>query len=171
MNSIERIANVAQTLFDSPNFLPFINEGKNLEDVRTGGYLCILENIDNACGDEPAMKLVKLGTFVPEKAEAYLRNAQEKAMRILETPGLRSSWETRNVSKEQYGGGIRTDTFILSFSGLPELVDEAFVLSVAFECRLAGPRYLYQEIAKLSGSDAIFHGFLKRQGWGTTTSL
>jgi hypothetical protein len=41
-----------------------------------------------------------------------------------------SSWESRDPGHDRWGGAIRIEDLIFSFSGLPELADEALMLGV-----------------------------------------
>ena len=72
-------------------------------------------------------------------------SSQEKARRLFANQlqhGI-SSWQTRDLKLDQFGGAIRifitigednhTERLILSFSGLPEIGDEAVMLCTAIE--------------------------------------
>lgn len=91
-----------------------------------GGYLCIAD------GKNGLPILVMLIGEVPlGKAPKYLEFCQEKAGRLAGHPNHESSWESRNEEKNRWGGAIRFRDLILSFSGLPELGDEAAMLRAA----------------------------------------
>jgi len=92
-------------------------------DKRLGGFFCI------ANGKTGLPYLVKVVGNPPEdKREAYFFFAREKARRLAEHPEHMSSWESRNPELDQWGGAVRRGDFIFSFSGLPELADEALIL-------------------------------------------
>ncbi len=96
------------------------------DSARKGGYLCI------ARPNGMIMAVVLIGTVAKEeKAKKYLSLCQEKALRLALHPEHCSSWQSRDESVQHYGGAIRTKRFIFSFSGFPELWDEAFVVDLA----------------------------------------
>jgi len=66
-----------------------------------------------------------------EKLSAFLVNSQEKADRLTHKINDVSSYQSRNPEKSRYGGGIRCIGWVFSFSGLPELPDEALMLTCA----------------------------------------
>mgnify|MGYP001558754291 CR=1 FL=1 len=75
----------------------------------------------------------------------------EKVLRIIQD-NLRSSAESRNPERNEWGGGIRAaKNLVMAFSGLPEDADEAVVLVAAVN---AGLMTLDEarEIAALSGN-------------------
>lgn len=99
----------------------------NLKPERRGGYLTVLVR------GEPGFSLCsRVGIFV-DGPEQYLALSQEKAERL---QGLwhkhLSSWQSRDPDNGRWGGAIIADQLIFSFSGLPELVDEAVVTAAAY---------------------------------------
>jgi len=100
-----------------------------------------------------------IGDVPQPKCLHYIRYAQEKARRLKANPELESSWRNRNPAEEQYGGGICAGGYILSFSGLAELTDEALVLAIAARVGLQTEESL-RDIAHLSGSHELFHTLL-----------
>lgn len=91
---------------------------------RRGGYLCVAE------GDtgNPHFTVLVGGSVSQEKLPKYYRLAHEKAVRLARNPKHISSFQSRD-GKERFGGAVRTlNGWILSFSGFPELIDEALVL-------------------------------------------
>ncbi len=99
----------------------------NLKPERRGGYLTVLVR------GEPGFSLCsRVGIFVDD-SEQYLAFSQEKAERL---QGLwhqhLSSWQSRDPDNGRWGGAICADQLIISFSGLPELVDEAVVTAAAY---------------------------------------
>ncbi|MFH0890998.1 MAG: hypothetical protein V1856_03125 [Candidatus Liptonbacteria bacterium] len=67
----------------------------------------------------------------PAKADKYLALCREKALRLAENPGHYSNWQSRDPDADMWGGAVRVGDIILSMSGLPELGDEALMLTVA----------------------------------------
>ncbi len=68
------------------------------------------------------------------KARKYLWCSQEKPKRLIEMNfkyGHVLSWQSKDVTKNQYGGSVWCGEFAISFSGLPELADEALCLVLA----------------------------------------
>src|ERR1041385_4424544 len=93
---------------------------------KSGGYFTLF---DTAEADGKVIFSSEIGLCPGNKWVKYFTLSVEKARRL----GLRfphqSSWESRNEHEEQFGGAIRTRYhLILSFSGLPELTDEALML-------------------------------------------
>lgn len=94
---------------------------------RTGGYF-IAADLSNG----RIWAIIMLGEISSdEKAEGYLLNSEEKVKRLFSRPGDVSSFQSRNPEEGKYAGAIRMNTQIFSFSGLPELWDEALVLEIA----------------------------------------
>ena len=93
---------------------------------RSGGYFCLAD-----AETVLPLLIMAVGQVPVEKAGKYLSFCQEKAKRLAEHPDHLSSWESRNPEKEQWGGAVRVGEFIFSFSGLPEMGDEAVMLAVA----------------------------------------
>lgn len=100
------------------------------EEFR-GGYLVVHEVASNS-----VELLIRLGSFNPEKAPQQIEFAMEKAARlhlyILASQHDFASYDTRDPDKNLWGGAINAHEYIYSFSGLPELWDEAamFVLAI-----------------------------------------
>lgn len=88
------------------------------------------------------IECIALGDFPePAKKEWSTQLAYEKIMRLsVETDDL-SSFETRNPSNDLWAGAIRSHPkrFLLSCSGLPELLDEAYMLAVAVKLGWCSP--------------------------------
>lgn len=99
---------------------------------RRGGYFCLVEPEGNQMA-LPTLVL-GIGTVPAEKGPRYLALAQEKARRLAKHPEHRSSWQSRNPDKDEWGGAIVASPYIFSFSGLsPDTADEAAMLMVAVE--------------------------------------
>ncbi len=137
MSDINTILSKASLIFAAPNFLSIINEGLEKSDWRTGGYFCIMRNSKDT-SEEQMLAVTLLGNISEHKKTRYFELSQEKAYRLHRSdPAILSSWENRDEEMDMKGGAVRVGEFILSFSGLPELGDEAFLLAVSHACELA----------------------------------
>ena len=97
------------------------------------GYLTLMNGITGEI-----IFTVPFGEIPEDKDEIYFRFSQEKASRLFSQVNLHlpnvhtSSFQSRNEEEEKYGGAIYFDlhsaVIILSFSGMPELIDEAMML-------------------------------------------
>ncbi len=106
------------------------------DQTKRGGYFCVMKEENGQVmfvqqiGDVADAPDTEFGT----KATKYCQLAIEKASRVFKSE-LFSSWLTRNPDQGLWGGGVRITIegsgLIFSFSGLPELADEAVVLSAA----------------------------------------
>ncbi|MBI2474696.1 MAG: hypothetical protein HYV68_03265 [Candidatus Taylorbacteria bacterium] len=106
-----------------------------LADGRSGCYLCLGDKKTGA-----PMLIVRFGDILlPEKASAYLNNAQEKCRRVVQTKTDLAS-ETK-LEKERYAGAVRGDSAIYGVSGYPEYLDEAAMLILAVRCADLGRRW------------------------------
>ncbi len=93
---------------------------------RLGGYLC------TARQDGIPLLVVSIGEPHVDKLPRYIEFCQEKARRLAEYPGDVLSLESRNPDLNRFGGAVRGEDYIASFSGFPERLDEvvaALVLS------------------------------------------
>ncbi len=93
---------------------------------RSGGCVCVADK----AGIVVAKAFVGSPSF--SKTAKYWEFAEEKVHRLamIHRDHI-SSWQSRNEEANQYGGAIRMENGLLGFSGLPELVDEAFGLGLA----------------------------------------
>lgn len=89
---------------------------------ETGGYLCVADRAGTP------LVVAKIGEVDAEKTSKYMSFCQEKARRLADHPEHVASWQSRKPDEDQYGGAVSGDHYILSFSGLPELADEAVML-------------------------------------------
>lgn len=95
--------------------------GERFGQGRTGGYLYICDSKGHT------VLHVELGHPDPEKKEKYRAFSREKAWRLHKYYEHILSRQSRCEKKEQYGGAIRLPSgHIISFSGFPELIDEAY---------------------------------------------
>ena len=133
--------------------------GKDALENHAGGYFSV-RKID--FGDTVISQ--RVGKFDSEKKEKYSCLSTEKSLRLKKNIklGHLTSYQSRNpegnvcVGKvnriEQWGhwGGavLVSEHYILSFSGLPELLDEAFVCFLALKSMLMS-REQFTKIKKL----------------------
>ena len=113
VDHVEHVINVALKVFA---------QGENWES-RTGGYFCLADGLNGI----PYI-ILRVGDVPEEKAEKYFSLCQEKARRLTKHLDHMSSWQSRVPDQEKWGGAVRMHDSILSFSGLPELGDEAIML-------------------------------------------
>jgi len=97
------------------------------------GFLTLMDGVTGKI-----LFTIPFGEIPENKWEQYFTLSQEKATRLFETGlplGHTTSYESRDISKDQYGGAIYVDlhstVVILSFSGMPELIDEIMMLALA----------------------------------------
>lgn len=93
---------------------------------KEGGYFAMF---DIARGNLELLASIRYNP--QDKVEGRQRVSQEKCARILAN-GHFTSYESRKPAAGQWGGAVRGEGYIFSFSGLPELWDEAamFVLAI-----------------------------------------
>ena len=109
------------------------------DPTRLGGYFCLARK------DGTVLFITMGGKANPERKVRHLGLCQEKASRLAvnhASLGHVSSFQSRNPSEDKMGGAILTNDYILSFSGLPELLDEALVLNIAQNL----PNFISKEI-------------------------
>lgn len=125
-------------------------EAVGKKEGNTGGAFCVLRT-DRTQGLDFTPQLLAVIDRVddPVAVVSYRMFAQEKAWRLLSRPSDASSYQSRDEAHEKWGGAIRAGDYILSFSGLPELVDEALMLVLAVRLELIG-RAEAERIAALS---------------------
>lgn len=91
-----------------------------------GGYLTIFDK-----EDKEILTIEKIGEIPEEKEERYKNLSREKGERLFLHQGHLCSFQSRNPEEDRYGGAIRTENLIISFSGFPEDADTLFVIEVA----------------------------------------
>lgn len=89
-----------------------------------GGYLTIIDLKLSAI-----LGTARIGAPPPKKFKKYFRLSAEKALRLLRHPKHNTSRQTRDIKRNKFSGAVRGSQFIVSFSGLPEIWDEALVIS------------------------------------------
>jgi hypothetical protein len=110
----------------------------NLSFQSEGGYFCyaVLNPAEPCVFKTPELR--KVGNVPLEKQFGRMKNCLEKLLRIIEH-SLKTSFEMRNESLNQWGGGIRYEVskdmhIVSSFSGFPERVDEAICIIFTAVC-------------------------------------
>jgi hypothetical protein len=118
------------------------------EHVHKGGYFRLFTLMNPQAGHERLVQLYEGWAGGQSNRENYAKYhtfSFEKALRLAQmhkAHGHVSSWQSRDVSQALFGGavllycdldkrGAKQAYFVLSFSGLPELGDEAAVLRTA----------------------------------------
>lgn len=97
---------------------------------KRGGYCAVFENeISN-----PGL-LFHIGESPQDKLGKRIEVALEKGRRLQNWPEHLTSFQSRNHNVGCWGGAIRGRNFIFSFSGLPELWDEAVTFVLAIRLR------------------------------------
>jgi hypothetical protein len=94
------------------------------KENKQGGYFTLL---DKKSGH--ILVTAQIGKIPDDKYKKYHDFSIEKARRVFKTNRF-TSYATRDEKKNQYGGAISTNDHIFSFSGLPELADEALMIYV-----------------------------------------
>jgi len=130
-----------------------VNKYLPASEQRRGGFLCVLPNIPYYAEPVPLM-IAMVGKPTASKERKYLELCQEKAIRLMANEKHLSSWQTRHLDHQQYGGAIRAGDFIFGFSGLIELADEAVLLMMALEIGLLSKEEVVA-IAQISGNNLI----------------
>lgn len=122
-------------------YIPVIEE--KLRHEKRGGWFCIMEKsrlqwsvILHDC----------TGVIPKDKDTKYHRLSYEKAQRLSMNPQHRTSYMSRNERFSQWGGAIRTFSnpeYIFSFSGFPEIWDEALMLAATCDLNLMNAQQAY----------------------------
>ncbi|MCX6723809.1 MAG: hypothetical protein NT155_01380 [Candidatus Staskawiczbacteria bacterium] len=133
---------------------------------RNYGYFTVMDTA--ALG---RIKLIcEIGVCPPEKAEKYRTFSQEKAVRLFVNSAHDTSWQTRNPGENKWAGAVRAGSLIFSFSGLPELDDEALMTFVASQAGLID-RFKVIEIASISRNKHIYDILSEQtRGWFSVDS-
>ncbi len=142
-NLVKMVDTANQVVVDAHHFLK-VRESMN----KRGGYLTVLNQLR---GGEIVL-MAKVGQVSAEKCLKYKTLSAEKAWRLHSRLGNWTSFETRDESAqvrvidegrphrdpylEQWGhwaGAVRGHRYIWSFSGFPEMLDEAMVFALAIK--------------------------------------
>jgi hypothetical protein len=119
-----------------------------IEARKKGGFACKMHF------DGRVELLCALGQYHAGSYDRYTKLVQEKGMRVIATRAY-SSRESRNPSKDQWGGAVRGTDSIRSFSGLGEELDELFSVLWGLEERDMDPVVA----AKVLSSNSQFHRY------------
>ncbi len=95
-----------------------------LEKKKTGGYLVVATR-----AAEPLL-ITRIGQIEPAVSHTCFQFAQEKVVRLAAYDEHYRSFESRAPVEKRYGGAIRDLDHIVSFSGLPEGLDEILSMIV-----------------------------------------
>jgi hypothetical protein len=129
--SIVKIRSAAEEIVELYAKLP--SKGKNAKGRRPnrkGGFLCIFNNRDGELWAGPEA----IGFPAKEEIKQYKLFSKEKGERLfknLRSTLTYSSFQSRDESKNKFGGAILANNLIVSFSGVTELGDEAICLVLA----------------------------------------
>lgn len=127
---------------------------------RRGGYFCL--KILGADGF--LIRPMLAGEVTNGKDEKYVAFCQEKALRLEAehaAHGHVSSWQSRDPEHDKWGGAVlgpddQKRQYAFSFSGLPELCDEAVMLLTAVQVgHLTKAEAI--EIARISNNTFFMH--------------
>jgi len=125
-------------------------------EVRHSGYFTVSKV--NSLAHLIAIELGDGGLQAQDDLDRFQVNSKEKATRLISgiNEGYTTSWQTRNPNENHYGGAvIICDEYAFSFSGLPELHDEALMLYVAYCSGLISKSDAFK-IASISENDYFF---------------
>jgi hypothetical protein len=123
---------------------------KKGEPMRTGGYLSVADR------SEGILACIMIGIVRdPDLRHRSCFNSKEKADRLVRNKKHVSSYQSRDESVGHYGGAIWDGSLIYSFSGLPEIWDEAAMIIVAqtYPINITLTADKQEEIMKISSKD------------------
>lgn len=114
-----------------------LKEYKDLDKPkRKGGYFVLLDKIRGV-----VLYKIIVGVPYENSMKRYWDFSEEKARRLMFHKKHFSGWQSRDFEKEEYGGAVTAPRgsrglkegkrYVLSFSGLPEMADEAICAVVA----------------------------------------
>ncbi len=128
MNSLDQLVKMLPFLSKLLEQAPEVPHNPSPE--KTGGYLTV-----RRISDGKILLAVGIGSLDENKRAKYHEFSLEKANRLLTNSEHLSSWQSRDPANGKWGGAIRATKgdVIISFSGLPELLDEAVCLRLAIE--------------------------------------
>lgn len=103
------------------------------EKHRHGGYVCVTDHT------AAVLLLSIIGEGDPGKLAGQRKLCMEKAGRLSMHPDHVLSRQSRKPEIEQYGGAVRGTRYLWSFSGLPEELDEFYMMMLAISCKDLSP--------------------------------
>lgn len=127
------------------------------ETGRAGGHFCLA----NERAQPVMIHRVEFTPFPPGWAIRTLDLCQEKVQRLLNHPEHRTSWESRDETKNRFPGAISINGGFISFSGLPPDCDEALVVRLSVLFSALGPTSALH-IAELTGNTRITRQVLNK---------
>lgn len=146
--SQEKFFKIFQALDQAMHYC--LTHPKNTDQSKQAGYFSLR---DVSTGQ--IIFAIMLGKTSKENLEKYLQLSFEKSEKLYKLYQKNfqyfSSWQFRDPEKSLLAGAIRTDKYILSFSGLQELFDELFVLEFALTMGWCNHYRLY-EISRMSNN-------------------
>jgi hypothetical protein len=128
---------------------------ENPKPYKKSGYLTIRRKSDGEI-----LLVIKIGDCPQIKAKKYFELSVEKGERLFHHQKHISSWQSRDSEKGRWGGAIIANELIISFSGLPELIDEAAVILFAMFFGWISSKQA-EKIAKISNN--FFYAYLKNK--------
>lgn len=157
-----RVENLTRRLIDISTTLDC-----NPRRDKTGGVLTLA-----LCGFSQG-HLIDFEGYPKEKVDKYFSISQEKAHRLY-AHWLRnhdvalSSWQTRDPAQEMWGGAVLFQNasgsprlpYIVSFSGLAEVTDEALSLVLGYDLGFTQDRGYLARIAGIS-QNPVFNDLFK----------
>ncbi len=111
---------------------------------KKGGFLAIC---DSQTGTLATMQIGTIGS--DEKKRLYMRYATEKATRLYMNYETFRSFETKDESKNHFGGGVHIHAcnLIVAFSAFKEKVDEAISVAYGSFCSVVnGQEYTQKDL-------------------------
>ncbi|EKD47335.1 MAG: hypothetical protein ACD_66C00109G0002 [uncultured bacterium] len=137
---------------ETERLLDLMLKTRKIGATRRGGFLTVYQ-YDGQNG--PYLLTVRIGLSGPQCAWRNSGLSQEMASRLarFQRYALKksSSWQTRNVQENMFGGAISARDHVLAFSGLGELYDEALMLALAISLELLDMSQAH-EIAQISAN-------------------
>ena len=124
---------------------------------RRGGYFTVVSRNTES---PQVITITKIGNPALEESNTYFDFSQEKANRLIVSIELSSSFQNRDPDNGRWGGAIKTSDYVLSFSGLPELGDEAVMLLTAYSFSWLTEEQIVK-IAKISSNPHVAPLFRK----------
>jgi hypothetical protein len=120
--------NLTGRLYESVSTLVTKATTDYLKDETDGGWFCILQY---NCGAWTKIQHVRINDPKSEIEKTLIDASLEQAKRLSRHHDHQTSRQSRDETLKQYGGAIRLSGRIISFSGLPEVWNEAIVFYAA----------------------------------------
>lgn len=140
--------------------IPVIYEYKLDSKKRNGGVLIVTRAGPN---QSIPVLMITIGSTSEDMRTICQRWALEKIISLDEHPEHVSSWLVRNPEKNRWGGAIRTNNYLFSFSGLEEDEDEVLMVLVAIKLGFITEAEAIEKILRPSGSIDLYEKFKEWQ--------